>query len=70
MKNNLRLSGAGAWVPVGNEGPDREYVAHMLRNYLNSIDAGLRSYAAGSDMERGYMLEKLNNLRAAIEYYL
>lgn len=57
-------------MPRAQRREDREYVARLLAGYASSIEYGLGAYAAGSDNEKGYLLDKLASLTEAINYYL
>lgn len=67
-----RIKAPAKHLPVSliNPGEERDYITRMLNGYQRSIETGIKSFAAGSDCEKGYLLEKLENLKSAIEYYL
>jgi hypothetical protein len=62
---NIRMS-----APRAQRQADREYVVKLLTGYASSIEYGLGAYAAGSDNEKGYLLDKLASLTEAINRYL
>ena len=41
---------------------DREFISRQMEEYLKSLSTAVAMYKAGSDCERGYMLEKAKKL--------
>ena len=67
MKDRLNIQ---LRTPRAQRREDREWVAKLLAGYASSIEYGLGAYAAGSDNEKGYLLDKLASLTEAVNYYL
>lgn len=67
MNNGLNIKMKAPRMQCQN---DRDYVVRLLTGYARSIEYGLGAYAAGSDNEKGYLLDKLASLTEAVNRYL